>query len=367
MSKEIVIAAVGDLLMKPLLIQLLRNSGQSGDTDVQRGSTYAFGQMFEPVARYLQDADLTIGNLETTFAGGSDAGFRKTNRNPKNRNPIFKSPDAFAPALSAAGFDVVATANNHCADYGVRGLKRTLDVLDKNGLDHVGTYRTEKESRALCVRNVEGFRIGILSYTRDTNGMYLPESQPAGVKKLIRARIKNDMKQLRAAADFIIVCMHCGFEYEHDPASHQKQWVRFLFRNGADVVLGSHPHVLQPAVTQTVKDVSGRTRKRFAIYSLGNFISTRLHGRDEALTGIIVRLKLRKNISGQIRLDSIEGVPTWVSINKNGKPANCRIVPLHEAIRKPDEFPKEQLVRMKRAFQSTLRMYRGELSFPKDE
>ncbi|MBW7456283.1 CapA family protein, partial [Paenibacillus sepulcri] len=131
MSQEIVIAAVGDLLMKPLLNRLLRTGGHGGGTDDQEGANYKYGRMFEPVAHYLQDAHLTIGNLETTFAGGPDAGFRKTMRNPKNGNPLFKSPDAFAQSLSAAGFDVLATANNHCADYGVRGLKRTLDVLDK--------------------------------------------------------------------------------------------------------------------------------------------------------------------------------------------------------------------------------------------
>ncbi|GGD47584.1 CapA family protein [Paenibacillus nasutitermitis] len=367
MSKEIVIVAVGDLLMKPLLIQLLRSGGQSVGTNDQGETTYTFKRMFEPVTRYLQDAHLTIGNLETTFAGGPDVSFYKARRNPKNGNPVFKSPDAFAPALSAAGFDVIATANNHCADYGVRGLKRTLDVLDKNGLDHVGTYRTAQESRALCVRNVEGVRIGILSYTRDTNGMPVPKGQPAGVKKLVRARIKNDLKRLRTAADFIIVCMHCGLEYEQSPVAHQKEWVRFLFRNGADVVLGSHPHVLQPAMTRTMKDITGRTRKRFAIYSLGNFISTRLHGKDAALTGIILRLKLRKNPGGPVQLVGVEGVPTWVSIMKNCKPAMCRIVPLHEAIKKRDEFPAEQLVRMKRAYQGTLRMYRGVLQFPDDK
>ncbi|MBM7564070.1 CapA family protein [Paenibacillus sacheonensis] len=363
MSKQIVVAAVGDLLMKPLLIKSLHTGAQAAGTGSQGGTNYAFEQMFEPVARYLQDAHLTIGNLETTFAGGREADFNKTKRNPKNRNPLFKSPDALAPALSAAGFDVFATANNHCADYGVRGLVRTLDVLDKNGLGHVGTYRSAEESRKLCVRNVEGIRIGILSYTRDTNGMSVPKGQPAGVKKLVRARMKNDMKRLRAAADFIIVCMHCGFEYEESPAAHQKEWVRFLFRNGADVVLGSHPHVLQPAITRIVKDVSGRTRKRFAIYSLGNFVSTRLHGKDAALTGIIVRLRLRST-NGQVRLDGIEGVPTWVGMTKKSK---CRIVPLQEAIGKPDEYPEEQLARMKRAYQRTLRMYRGVLPFPNDE
>ncbi|MFC4808593.1 CapA family protein [Paenibacillus sp. GCM10023250] len=366
MTKEIVIAAVGDLLMKPLLLRSIRTGGQAGGSDQQGETGYAFGQLFEPVARYLRDAHLTIGNLETTFAGGREADFTRTKRNPKNRNPVFKSPDALAPALAAAGFDVVTTANNHCADYGVRGLRRTLDVLDKHGLGHAGTYRNAQESRALCVRNVEGIRIGILSYTRDTNGMAVPKNQPAGVHKLARARIRSDMKRLRAAADFIIVCMHCGFEYDHSPALHQKRWVRFLFRHGADAVLGAHPHVLQPAVMRTVKDVAGRTRKRFSIYSLGNLVSTRLHGKDAALTGMIVRLKLRKS-GGRVRLAGVEGIPTWVSLAKRGKAGACRILPLHEAVGKLSEYPAEQAARMRRAYQGTRRMYGGVLPLPNDE
>ncbi|MDO3676991.1 CapA family protein [Paenibacillus ehimensis] len=358
MSREIRIAAVGDLLMKPLLIRMMRTGDKQGGSADNQGELYDFGQAFEPVARYLQDAHLTIGNLETTFAGGPDDGYTKPRRNPKNGNPTFNCPDAFASALKAAGFNVLATANNHCMDYGVRGLRRTLELLDKNGIAHVGTYRNRQESRSLCVQEVEGVRIGILSYTRDTNGIPVPKSQPAGVKKLVRTSMRKDLKRLRAISDFIIVCMHCGYEYHQRPAVHQKKLVRFLFRQGADVVLGSHPHVLQPAVCRTVKDIGGRTRKRFAVYSLGNFISTRLHGKDAALTGLIVRIKLRKASSGSVRLAGVEYIPTWVCMTKNGTEKKCRIVPIRQALAKPDPSYAGQLDRMKRAYRSAVRMYK---------
>ncbi len=358
MSREITIAAVGDLLMKPLLIRLMRTGDKQGGSADNKNGRYDFGQAFEPVARYLREAHLTIGNLETTFAGGPDDGYTRTKRNPKNGNPTFNCPDAFASALKASGFDVLATANNHCMDYGLRGLRRTLEVLDKNGIAHAGTYRNRQESRSLCVQEVDGVRIGILSYTRDTNGIPVPKGQPAGVKKLVRASMRKDLRRLRAISDFIVVCMHCGYEYHHSPAVHQKELVRFLFRQGADVVLGSHPHVLQPAVCRTVKDIGGRTRKRFAIYSLGNFISTRLHGKDAALTGLIVRIKLRKASRGSVRLEAVEYIPTWVCIAKDGKEKKCRILPLQQAIAKPEPFFSGQLDRMKRACRSALRMYK---------
>ncbi|MCQ6561091.1 CapA family protein [Paenibacillus mendelii] len=362
MSDDIIIAAVGDLLMKPLLIRSICTRDKRGGSFDKDNVHYAFEQVFEPISRYLQDAHLTIGNLETTFAGGSADGYMKTRRNPKNGNPIFKCPDIFASVLKTVGFNVLATANNHCMDYGVHGLKRTLEVLDKNGIAHVGTHRNREESRKLCVQDVGGIRIGILSYTRDTNGNTVPKGQPAGVKKIVRMCMKQDLKRLRVISDFIIVCMHYGFEYHRSPAAHQKKLARFLFRQGADVVLGAHPHVLQPAVCRTVKDIDGRSRKRFAIYSLGNFISTRLNGKDAALTGIIVRIRIRKTTSGSVQLAGIDYIPTWVCISKDDEQSSCRIVPLKQALQKPERCYAGQMGRMKRAYRRTLRMYKGVLS-----
>jgi hypothetical protein len=132
-----------------------------------------------------------------------------------------------------------------------------------------------------------------------------------------------------------------------------------LFRQGADVVLGAHPHVLQPAVYRTVKDIDGRSRKRFAIYSLGNFISTRLHGKDAALTGIIVRIRIRKTSDGYVRIAGIEYIPTWVCISKDDKLRSCRVVPIHDALQKPESYIAGQMGRMKRTYRRTLRMYKG--------
>lgn len=361
MSDDIIIAAVGDLLMKPLLIRYMR-SGDSPDGSLDKAhGTYAFEQAFEPVSKYLQDAHLTIGNLETTFAGGPKDGFTKARRNPKTGCPVFKCPDSFAPALKTIGFNVLSTANNHCMDYGVGGLKRTLHVLDKNGIAHAGTYRDQNESQRLCIRNVGGIRIGILSYTRDTNGIAVPKGQPAGVKKISRSRMKQDLKRLRGLSDFIVVCMHFGFEYHGSPASHQRKLVRFLFHQGADVILGAHPHVLQPSVYRTVKDVYGRTRKRFAIYSLGNFISTRLHNKDAALTGMIVRIRIRKTSGGDALLSGVEHIPTWVCISKDGKQGICRVLPIKRALKKPESYFAGQMERMRRAYRRTARMYKGVL------
>ena len=273
--REIVVAAVGDLLMKPLLVRTVRTTGSAkGD------AAYAFDQVLEPVARYLREADLTIGNLETTFAGGTDErSYTATIRNPKNRNPVFNCPDAFAPALKAAGFDVLATANNHCMDYGVRGLERTLEVLDKHGIAHVGTYRGTEESRSLSFETSKG-SASASCVLRGTNGVPVPTGQPAGVKKIVPSGIKKEMKRLRAKTDFIIVCLHFGYEYHASPNAHQKRTVRFLSpRRRRDTRLASACAAAGGLPHRT--GCRRSERKRFAIYSLGNFISTRLHGKDD--------------------------------------------------------------------------------------
>ncbi|MCR2802722.1 CapA family protein [Paenibacillus soyae] len=361
MSNEWTIAAVGDLLVKPQLIKAMRTVRKPNEASGHPKVEYDFGQAFEAVAPYLKQAHLTIGNLETNFAGGA-SDYTQTHRHASNRNPLFNCPDELAPALKEAGFDVLATANNHCMDYGIRGLKRTLATLDKFGITHVGTFRDQNEARSLCLKTVQGMRVGILAYTRGTNGIPVPKGQPAGVKKLNRNAISKDMERLRAVSDLIIVCMHNGYEYDSRPSDPQKSWVRFLFNEGADLVLGSHPHVLQPAICLKVKDKFGRTRKRFAIYSLGNFISTRLHGKDEALTGIIALIKIKKNKRGSFLLSAINYVPTWVWLSNDKQEPKCRIIPIHKSIAQPEDFDSRQLNRIQRAFRRTLRMYEGVMS-----
>ncbi|MFC5648722.1 CapA family protein [Paenibacillus solisilvae] len=344
MTTEITIAAVGDILMKPLMTATMRKAGTND---------YDFGDVFEPVASYLRDADLTIGNLETTFAGlkstlkPGDSGehvYTKSRRNPKTRNPVFNSPDEFAKTLQQHGFDVLTTANNHCMDYGIKGLNRTLRVLDTQGIAHTGTNRNLKESRKLLVRDVKGIKVGVLAYTRDTNSIPVPKDRAWAVNRISPSKIKADIDRLKAKADIIIVCLHFGYEYHKKPSVSQKKLVRLLFKYGSDVVLGSHPHVIQPAVFVRTKDQSGISKKRFAIYSLGNFVCTRLHGNDHTLNGVIVRLKVRKTKSGSLLLANAEYIPTWVSRTGTGDQMKYQIVPLKQAL----SYPKVAAVENKR-------------------
>jgi poly-gamma-glutamate synthesis protein (capsule biosynthesis protein) len=313
--EQITIAAVGDLLMKSEIID-----------SAKQGDGYSFDSIFEPIKPYLMNHDLTIGNLETTFSGNRKLGRMgirpKCNcpmerRNPRTGYPVFNCPDALAATLKNAGFHVLTTSNNHCMDGGSAGLKRTLKVLDQHGLKHTGTSRTLDEANQHLIMRVKGVNIGILAYTKGTNAISVPRRWM--VNSFDRKRMIADIRLLKSRADFIIVCLHFGKEYQTYPSRDQKQLMQFLFKQGVNVILGSHPHVLHP-VTQTVmKDNDGKVRNRVAASSLGNFVSSKLTRSESTIRGMILSLTLSKNESGVIDVNKIDQIPTIVEKRKADK------------------------------------------------
>lgn len=308
------IAAVGDLLVRETISESVRVSDKDD---------YQFEPVFAPVASILQKADLTIGNLEVPLAGREK---RYMKRNPKNRYPQFNCPDELAPALRQAGFDVLTTANNHCLDRGTAGLIRTLKVLDKHNLKHTGTYATRSDSLKPLIIPVKGIRIGIISCTRGTNSQPCPNSWM--VNRLHPGRIRSELNKLRSVTDFCIVCMHHGPEYSHTPTKGQKQWAKRLLAWGADLVLGSHPHVVQPVLfTKSQKAV---------IYSLGSLISSRLKKDPRTLAGTILLIDLVKTGARRARIQQIVPVPTWVRTIEKERKKIYQVVPLEATLDNPD-------------------------------
>ncbi|WP_064745661.1 CapA family protein [Paenibacillus sp. UNC451MF] len=342
MSTDITIAAVGDFLMKYRIIGTARVTGEK---------RYSFDEIFEPVASYLRDADLTIGNLETTFSG-TEIGYTVSRRSAKTGWPLFNCPDSFAGTLKRLGFDVLTTANNHCMDCGINGLKRTLRILDSKGLAHTGTYRTHNESQQLLIKNVKGIKIGVLSYTKTTNRIPVPSDQAWAVNLIRPGKIIADLKRLKAkGVDLAIVCMHFGREYSKYPNEEQKKYYRLLFKHGADIILGAHSHVIQPALFYESRDIHGVKRKRYATYSLGNFISTRLYRNDHTLTGLINKIHIRKNDDGTVQILNAEFIPTWVRSIKVGGRSAFRILPLVKTIEKYGTRPGTESERMSNMYQ----------------
>lgn len=356
MNTDITIAAVGDFLMKPRIIASAKVPGER--------RYRLFDDIFDQVAPFLRNADFTIGNLETTFSGTHIVSKEKPKdlediytldrRNPKTNFPLLNCPDEFAGTLKKLGFDVLTTANNHCMDCGISGLKRTLKTLDSEGLAHTGTYRSYSESTKYLIKDVKGVKIGVLAYTRGTNRIPVPVNHLWAVNLIEPRKIVADIKRLKGKTDLIIVCVHFGREYNNFPNDEQKTLVRLLFKNGADIILGAHSHVPQPAIFYQDKDSARVSKKKFAIYSLGNFISTRLLGNDLTLTGVITQIHVRKNVDGTTKIRNVEFIPTWVRKTESDGRTAYRLVPLGSAL-KNQQIDSNELERMKKAYQHVKR------------
>ncbi|MCL1863078.1 MAG: AmmeMemoRadiSam system protein B [Defluviitaleaceae bacterium] len=267
-----------------------------------------FDHAFALVAPILHDADLAIGNLETTFSGFFSC------------FPLFSAPDEFGHALRRAGFDLLSTANNHALDHGVDGLLRTLDFLDELGIDSFGTYRNRDERDSVLIREINGIHFAFLAYTFCTGA----NNPPLGREYLINLMgtgMLDDIKKARSMADIVIVTPHMGNEYELFVRQEFRDVAMLMLQAGADVVVANHPHVVQPMGFAQVENPDGTTRKGFVAYCLGNFISSQREIPTE--TGVILNLYFTKN-----GLQDSSLIPTWVKfVNASGEPY-IQILPL---------------------------------------
>jgi len=258
---------------------------------------YDYSACFQFVRPYVDSVDVAIANLEVTLAGRPYKGY-----------PAFSSPDALAVTLKQIGFDVLVTANNHSVDRGRKGIERTIKILDSLHIAHTGTFKDSlsKEEQTPLIIKKNGFRLAILNYTYGTNG--IPVTKPNVVNHLDTAVMRRDMvKAKQANPDVIIVFTHWGAEYQSLPSKNQKDFAEFCFKNGATLVIGAHPHVLQPMEWR-------RDENQFVAYSLGNYIS----GQRKRYTdgGAMAYLELQKISyaadSAHVTIDSAGYYLSWV-------------------------------------------------------
>ena len=278
---------------------IMVHSWQYNEAYDSQTDTYNFMHNFQDMKPYFQSSDLVIGNLETVLAG-REAGI--------SDYPLFNTPDEFLDALKDAGFDVLTTANNHCMDKRKDGLLRTLDKLDEYGFAHTGTFRSQQERDTILIQEVNGMKIAFLSYTYGTNGIPVPDSYL--VNLLDRELIQKDMAAAKALnPDLIVVLPHMGVEYETYARQEFQDWADFLFQEGADIVVASHPHVLQPMEMKTITEADGTTRTGFVIYSMGNFISSQTTPPRNA--SILLQIDLKKTGEEKPIIEQVSFVPIW--------------------------------------------------------
>ncbi len=285
--------------------------------------TYNYDTVFYYLKEIMSEPDFTVCNLEVTLAGPVYKGY-----------PQFSSPDALAEAGKKAGIDIFVTSNNHCCDRRLHGINRTIDVLDTLKIMHTGTFKNKKarDTTNLIILEKDSIKVGILNYTYGTNGIPVPK--PAVVNLIDTAKMHKDIiLSEKDSLDKLIVVLHFGSEYKSYPNLFQKNIVSFLFENGVDIIIGSHPHVIQKMIYLKGND---SIKEKFVAYSLGNFVSNQRKLKTDG--GVMARIVLKKE-NGKTFIDTSNYILTWVYKKlRTGKVSDYFILPAYNYENKKSFF-----------------------------
>ncbi|MGN0494369.1 MAG: CapA family protein [Acutalibacteraceae bacterium] len=326
------VISTGDIMVHST--QLTGAKTASGD--------YDFSAFFKEAAPYFNAADLAVANLEVTF-GGTESG-------QYSGYPVFNTPDSLADAIKSSGLNFLITSNNHAYDTGLYGLKRTAQVLKQKGIEFTGTRETEQDP-SFVIKEINGIKIGIANYTYETsgqtagrkylNGAIIAEEANSLINSFSYERIDNFYSEAAAVitemksggADYILFYMHWGNEYKTSPDTWQKTIAQKLSNLGVNMIIGSHPHVIQPVELIRSEDGESTT---VCVYSMGNCVSNqRQELMDSCPTGhtedgMLFSFTLKKNGDGTV-LSSIDLIPTWVNKYKGGSGYLYTVYPLENA------------------------------------
>lgn len=290
------IRAVGDLMVHQTQLDFAR----------QEDGSYDFHPQYARIADVLADADYTIANLETTIG-------RNDNR-AWSGFPCFNTPESLLDTVRDAGIDFLTLANNHIVDRGFTGLQLTVDNVERYGFDYAGANRTPEEKERTVVVEVNSIHIGMLCYTEMTNGMEKIKGNGAareyGVNYLKDADFDADVRKLKdAGAEVIFALPHWGAEYTQQPIQSVEATAKKLVAAGVDVVLGSHPHMVQPVVWVEAETESGEVRRGLVAYSMGNFISNMSKRHTDY--GILLDFTLKEKDNGGFDVTDVKVMPTF--------------------------------------------------------
>ena len=327
------LGATGDMLMHmPCVNPALQSDG-----------TYDFGTYFANFSAYVQAVDYAVANLETTLAGTAYkySGY-----------PQFNCPDGIIPSLKSAGFDMMLTANNHTYDTLSTGFFRTQEIIAQYGMDHIGT-KPDAETDSYLIKNINGIRVGMVCYTYETNenpdkidlngGTDLKEDE----EPLINVFLKNDVEGFSAdlaekvsdmradGAEAIVLYIHWGEEYQTKQNSQQKAMAQAACDLGVDVIVGGHPHVIQPLDLLTSSTDS--SHKTVCLYSTGNALSNQRIEHMNLKTGhtedgIFFSFTLVKYSDGTVRVEGVEVLPLWINLHTSTGKTVYDILPLDKAV-----------------------------------
>ncbi|MCR5625992.1 MAG: CapA family protein [Lachnospiraceae bacterium] len=300
-DKTVRIMMVGDILLHTPVEDACR----------QEDGSYDFSNIFSNTDSIIRPADLALVNQEVII-GGEELGI--------SGYPAFNAPAEISDALADAGFDVVCHATNHALDKGAKGIKNTLSTWreDHPEITTLGIYDNPNDSENIVIKEINGIKLALLNYTYGTNGIPLPSDMPYCVELLSKDNVINDLDYAEEHADFTIVCPHWGTEYRLKHNASQEKWCRLFIEHGADLVLGTHPHVISEIELYQEDD-----KEMLVYYSLGNFVnwtSGTGEGVSNRMVGGIADVELIKDENGDVSINDYGVIPIvcHVTSGKNG-------------------------------------------------
>lgn len=285
-------------------------------------NTWDYDDVFQFIKNEISEADISFANLEVTLAGPPYKGY-----------PLFSSPASMATACKNAGFDVLVTANNHAADRGKKGILGTVSRLDSLGILHTGTFTGPDARDSLYPMIIEkkGFSIALLNYTYGINGLTVPP--PLIVNLLDKHRVAADIEIARSKnTDVIILFLHWGTEYDTIPSKEQTDLADYFFSLGADLIIGSHPHVIQRM--EWIKDDTVAPG-RIVAYSLGNFVSNQNKIRTDG--GAMIRIEMVRR-ADSLYISNAGYYLTWVYKPVENNRKKYYVLPCSKYENEPDFF-----------------------------
>lgn len=362
-ANTITLTAVGDIMVH--MPQLTAQYDSSTNS-------YCFDNNFQHIKNYVKNSDFSIANLETTLAGSS-IGY--------SSYPVFNSPDSLSTALNNCGFNILSTINNHSLDKGDLGLKRTLKILKQDGFDVVGTKNSSYEKNFI-IKKKHGISLGITSFSyaeiknsiKYVNGLPASSDTSDKINVFDVHNIDNAFNSISKTlsemnnTDIKIVILHWGNEYQRVPSSFQTSLAQKLCDVGVDIIIGSHPHVVQPVDIITSSD---NKKETLVIYSLGNFLSNQrreLMGTSYTEDGLLVNINItKKSKYGTARISKVECIPTWLNKYYTDSKSVYEIIPISnkEELSNIKNLPYDKL---KKSFKNTTSLIKNSdlISYPKN-
>lgn len=312
--------------------------------DAYQNGTYNFSPQLELIKPIVQNYDLAFYNQESIL-GGTSLGL--------SSYPTFNSPQEFGDAMVDAGFNLVSLANNHTMDKGVKAIESSCNYWKTKDVLTAGSYCSGEEADNIQVKEKNGIKYALLAYTYGTNGISVPQDKPYLVNLYSDEKAKADIEKVRDKVDLLIVSMHWGTEYRSEPTDEQKREAEYLSSLGVDIIIGTHPHVIEPIT------YIGNT---LVIYSLGNFISAQTTSNDyntivELMTSVDV-VKTTKNGQSEIKLENLNNELLYNYYKKGSRWTDFKVIPFSQM----NESYNPDYKRLYEKYSGVVRMYNPDIN-----